>query len=238
MFTRHCWVVMLALVGCAGAPTRPGEEPRRPGETEDYGYIEGTSRVWVRGPWDAIRPSRDVDEVIDQLCPAIMELPGARDGYYGHEYCGAIYSLGDGVYYASKGSPLAKMTLVGGSNKKDCYPPSEVRDGRMHLPPIIADYHGHPWSPSPFSDIDLLAKNQRWLIRIQFDSTCHVQKLIPYKSDDRPGELYERQGKTWKLIGYIMPEDKATGHVTYVRWIVSSWVASHMAPYTDEGKDQ
>jgi hypothetical protein len=219
MFTRQRWVVLLALIGCAGEPRRFGEEPRRPEETEDYGYLEGAKKqVWVRGPWDAIKPSQDIDEVIDQLCPAIMELPGARDRYYGREYCGAIYSLGDGVYYASRPSPLreTKPVEVGPVKEKSCYPPRVVRDPRRQVTPIIADFHGHPWAPSKMSVHDREISSQVWHIRIQFDTACHIQKLIPYENNDRPGELYERYGKTWKLIAYIKPEDKQTGTLTYI----------------------
>jgi hypothetical protein len=55
-----------------------------------------------------------------------------------------------------------------------------------------------------------------WHIRIQFDTVCRIQKLIPYANDSRPGELYERRGKTWKLIGYIKVEDKAKGTLTLI----------------------
>ena len=63
---------------------------------------------------------------------------------------------------------------------------------------------------------DRLAKTQRWLIRIQFDTACHIQKLTPNRDSDRPGELYERRGQIWKLVGYIMPEDKEIGRITPV----------------------
>lgn len=110
----------------------------------DYGFEETPARaVWMRGPWKAIEPSKDIDEVIDQLCPAIMSLPGARDGDYGREYCGVVYQLvNEKQYYASSPSPLTEPTL------------SAV------------------------------------------------------------GKLYEREGKVWKLVGYILPEDKGTGHVS------------------------
>ncbi|WP_163997593.1 hypothetical protein [Pyxidicoccus caerfyrddinensis] len=40
-------------------------------------YFGGEGKaVWVRGPWPAIQPATDVDDVIDQLCPAIVELEG------------------------------------------------------------------------------------------------------------------------------------------------------------------
>jgi hypothetical protein len=66
------------------------------------------------------------------------------------------------------------------------------------------------------SEKDRKRENQWYMFRIQFDTQCRVQKLIPHhpKGDDYPGELYERQGKSWKLVGHILPEDKSTGHVT------------------------
>ncbi|WP_224371950.1 hypothetical protein [Hyalangium versicolor] len=205
------WVALCVLAwlpGCVSAPPRALE-------TEDYGF-EGESRfVWVRGPWEAIRPSTNVDEVIDQLCPAVMALPRATLRDYGQEYCGLIYSLGDGEYFASKPSPLSDIRLVGPARSKSCYSPSSVRDARGRASPL-ADYHGHPWAPSALSDRDRRANTQLWSIRIQFDSKCTLQKLIPYVHEDRPGEVYERRGKTWKLVGIIKPEDKASGLVTSV----------------------
>lgn len=208
---QRWWILLLGLFGCAG-------DSRRPEETKDYGYIQGTNRVWVQGPWDVIRPSRDVDEVIDQLCPALMDLPGARDRNYGREYCGAVYSLGDGVYYASKPSSLrgVRTVAVNPEEEKACFPPREVRDLRGKRPSIIADFHGHPWANSRMSARDRRLDRQIWQIRIQFDTVCHIQKLIPYADADRPGELYERQGKAWKLIAHIKLEDKETGRLTYV----------------------
>ncbi len=66
------------------------------------------------------------------------------------------------------------------------------------------------------SRLDLLSATQVFSIRIQFDKACHIQKLVPYLKEDRPGELYERRGKSWKLIGLIKPENKASGRVTLV----------------------
>lgn len=63
---------------------------------------------------------------------------------------------------------------------------------------------------------DLLSATQLYSIRIQFDSSCNLQKLVPYLNEERPGELYARQGKRWKLIGLIQPEDKARGFITRV----------------------
>ena len=137
--------------------------------------------------------------------------PGAPS--IGQEYCGLIYSLGGGVYYASAPSPLGSLTLSAESKQKSCFPPRHVQDERGRTSPI-ADFHSHPWAPSQMSSKDKLQANQRWLIRIQFDTACHVQKLIPNVGSDRPGELYERHEKSWKLIGYIRPEDKASGFVT------------------------
>ena len=199
--------VLGAGVGCASGPATVSESP-------NYGLEDG--RVWVRGPWEAIKPSQDPDEVIDQLCPAVMELPGAQLGDYGQEYCGLVYSLGDGMYYASYPSPLSRTRVVGPSKNKSCFVPRRVHDVRGRTQPL-ADYHGHPWAPSSMSR----ARPSSWhepgvSIRVQFDKACHLQKLIPYLNEDRPGELYERLGKTWKLIGHIQPENKASGRVTLV----------------------
>jgi hypothetical protein len=200
--TLACWGVL----GCASSP-------RTADETTTYGFRDG--QVWVLGPWDAITPARDADEVIDQLCPAIMKLPGAQHGDHGQEYCGLIYSLGDGTYYASHPSPLGDIRTVGSSQQKNCYVPRIVEDTRGQSVPL-GDYHSHPWTPSSMSRPDRLLATQVFSIRIQFDKACRIQKLIPYVNEERPGELYERRGKSWKLIGLIKPEDKATGVVTRV----------------------
>jgi hypothetical protein len=63
---------------------------------------------------------------------------------------------------------------------------------------------------------DRVSATQLFSIRIQFDKACHLQKLVPYVNEQRPGELYARHGKSWKLIGLIRPEDKATGFITLV----------------------
>jgi hypothetical protein len=66
------------------------------------------------------------------------------------------------------------------------------------------------------SRVDTAERNQLWTIRIQFDTVCHLQKLIPYRYEARPGEVYERLERRWKLIGYIQPEDKASGRISYL----------------------
>jgi hypothetical protein len=193
------------LLACASGPSPAGA-------TENYGFKGDW--VWVRGPWEQITPSRDADEVIDQLCPAIMSLPRAERGEYGQEYCGALYLLG-GTYYASHPSPLGAMMRIGGrEERKQCKPPRYVEDSRGQ-PTVIADFHSHPWA-TPMSQQDRRGPNQLWSIRLQLDTKCHVMKLIPYLEEERPGELYERQGKSWKLIGLIKPEDKDAGFVTSV----------------------
>lgn len=196
------------LLGCAGTPEVPPE-------AASANYGRENKRVWVRGPWEAIKPSTEMDDVVDQLCPAVMELPGARDKDYGREYCGAIYTLGDGTYYASFPSPLARTVLVGPSSRKSCHPPHSVKDDRGTAD-IEADYHSHPWGPSAMSDKDRSKATQLYFVRIQFDSRCQVMRLLPHHKDDSPGELFLRQGRAWKLIGQILPEDKATGTITPV----------------------
>jgi proteasome lid subunit RPN8/RPN11 len=194
------------LLACAGAPLGPVENT-------DYGLKDGF--VWVRGPWEAIEPSTDMDAVIDQLCPAVMVLPRARGREYGQEYCGALYVLGNGTYYASMPSPLGPILKTTPETQKACKLPSVVHDPRGTVR-ILADYHSHPWADSPLSKPDRSAARQRWLIRIQFDTKCRVMKLVPYIGEPRPGEVYERRGKSWALIGIIKPEHKATGTITAV----------------------
>ena len=216
MRSQHDWgPLMLALVVVlCGTLLTCSTGSSLPADTENYGFKQD-GWVWVRGPWDAIKPSQDVDDVIDQLCPAIMRLHLARAREYGQEYCGDIYTIGDGQYYASFPSPLGNTKLVGPAKEKSCRPPKYVIDTRGKIF-IVADYHGHPWAPSPMSDRDMRASTQLWSIRIQFDTHCRVMKLVPYLGEERPGEVYERLGNTWKLIGIIKPEDKAHGNVTPV----------------------
>ncbi|WP_434384580.1 hypothetical protein [Melittangium boletus] len=171
--------------------------------------------VWVNGPWEAIRPSKSLDDVIDQLCPAIMELPQANWREHGQEYCGILYGMEDGLYYASHPSPLSPTVIVGSDKKKRCRVPNHVEDSRGS-PSAEADFHSHPWATSPMSQEDRQARTQRWAVRIQFDTTCRTMKLIPYRHENRPGEVYLRQGKNWKLIGLIQPDDKADGLITPV----------------------
>ena len=207
-------LLVLLLLACASGSQAVKDVDM---EGVDYGF-EGTSKkkmVWVRGPWEKIKPSRDIDDVIDQLCPAVMDLPGARDGDYGREYCGVIYKLlSEDQYYASKPSSLMDPTLDPANKHKTCLTPTIVKDSRGVLE-RKGDYHGHPWASS-MSSKDRLRVKQWYMFRIQFDTLCRVQKLIAYVDDNRPGELYERQGKSWKLIGYILPEDKDRGYVTPV----------------------
>ncbi|HYO54589.1 hypothetical protein [Archangium sp.] len=67
------------------------------------------------------------------------------------------------------------------------------------------------------SEQDRLRRNQRYRVRIQFDTTCRIQKLVPHIREARPGEVHERQGGSWKLIGYIQPENKDSGFITPVQ---------------------
>ncbi|NMO21978.1 hypothetical protein HPC49_46570 [Pyxidicoccus fallax] len=206
---RRQWVAAFVagwLVACASTPEGPVEGT-------DYGYREGF--VWVRGPWDAITPSTDVDVVIDQLCPAVMRLPRAQGREYGQEYCGAIYSLGNGTYHASFPSTLGPLLKAIPEREKRCKPPRFVDDARGKTV-VLADYHSHPWADSRMSPADRMEARQRFSIRIQFDTKCRVMKLVPYVGEVRPGELYERREQRWVRIGIIKPEHKAAGIVTEV----------------------
>jgi hypothetical protein len=199
------------LAGCVSGP-QPTNATSVSVADQGYGF-NPDGRVWVRGPWTAIQPSRDMDEVIDQLCPAVMELPLATFGDYGREYCGAVYTLGEGTYYASKPSPLRKNDGKEPASDKTCITPRTVIDQRGHAVTQL-DYHGHPWRTSPMSDKDRQETRQIWPIRIQFDGRCTIQKFVPNLDNSRPGEVYERRGKAWVLIGLVKPEDKPSGHVT------------------------
>jgi hypothetical protein len=198
--------VGLWCIGCAISPQGPVENT-------DYGLRDGF--VWVRGPWETITPSANVDEVIDQLCPAIMQLPRAQGREYGQEYCGAIYALEDGLFYASMPSPLGPILKAIPEKEKRCKPPLFVEDPRGDANPL-ADFHSHPWAHSRMSAADRMEARQRFSIRIQFDTTCRVMKLVPHIGEPRPGEVYERRGKGWVLLGTIKPEHKAAGVITPV----------------------
>jgi hypothetical protein len=200
-------LMSLGLAGCVS-------QPETAGENAYYGVKDGV--VWVQGPWDAITPSENIDELIDQLCPAIVGLPAAAFREYGQEYCGLIYSLGDGTYYASHPSPLGRTELSFVNKRKQCFVPKLVFDSRG-LPLPTADFHSHPWAGSEMSQQDRRNLTQVYSIRIQFDTECKVMKLIPYKNESRPGEVYSRVGKSWKLIALIKPEDKEEGIMTPIK---------------------
>lgn len=115
---RLSYLVPIAIgLGCASVP-----EPRVR-EGTDYGRER--RGVWVRGPWESITPSADIDEVIDQLCPAVMQLPDARGHDDGVEYCGLIYTGEDGKIHASAPSRLKAKDLpkLFQSNVKTCSMP-------------------------------------------------------------------------------------------------------------------
>jgi hypothetical protein len=197
-------VLCLLAVGCASGPLTSGEGV-------DYGfYSDGKRmRVWARGPWGAISPSSDVDEVIDQLCPAVMKLDLAAMGDYGREYCGVIYQpLDNPSFYATVPSPLRNPERDSAlRKKKTCIIPATVRDPRGKYK-AEADFHSHTWLVSGMSIQDRVSP-QYYFIRIQFDASCNIQKYIPHAQD---GELFERSGKTWKLMGHV--KDKSTGEIT------------------------
>ncbi|MBZ4417362.1 hypothetical protein K8638_12760 [Myxococcus sp. RHST-1-4] len=163
------------------------------------------SPVWVQGPWPEIEPSEDRDQVIDQLCPALMHMPAATAGTHGQEYCGVIYSF-QGRYYASWPAPLRLDPTSAG---KDCIVPNDVRDNRGRVS-VVGDYHTHPWRRSPMSEKDRWKARQRYSFRVQMDAACTVQMLIPHVHEDRPGEIYERRERRWVLIGHIYDKDSGT----------------------------
>ncbi|QDE94540.1 hypothetical protein [Myxococcus xanthus] len=187
-------------------------------ETESYGFMSiDSGYVWARGPWPEVQASSDPDEVIDQLCPAIMRLDRATARDFGQEYCGVIYSRGDGIYRTTHPSPLGEPQLRGETKQKSCFPVRRVVDPEAKVTPILADFHSHPWFPSPLSQQDKMAANQLYFLKIQFDSACQIQKIVPYLDrPDAPGEVYSRRGKRWVLIGIIKPSNKAAGIVTPV----------------------
>src|SRR4051812_14971363 len=159
---------MLACSAAKGVRLRSGV---------DYG--EESGRVWVRGQWEAILPSKDPDDVIDQLCPAVERLERAREGDDGVEYCGLLYSMPDGLVYASVPSPLSLLKHQKHGREKSCRIPAKLRD-EGGAPEIFADFHSHPWPHVPMSSGDLSTRQQRWSIRVEFDSTCHVYKYVPH----------------------------------------------------------
>ncbi|HZN91830.1 MAG TPA: hypothetical protein VFB81_03975 [Myxococcales bacterium] len=192
----------LGTVSCASAY-------RTLKESSDYGT--DARGVWVRGPWESITPSRDIDEVIDQLCPTVMQLEGARGHDDGLEYCGLLYARPDGTFHASAPSPLAAKYAAVSSPNKTCRIPNTVKDG-AGVSEILADYHSHCWPDSPLTAPgDTGESRLRWSIRIQFDTTCRVLKLVPHRGEPVPGEVFERAGKQWRRIAIIRLEDKVLG---------------------------
>jgi hypothetical protein len=142
--TRYLALVLTSLFALPNLVSLACASGPQTAEGVDYGF-EGMSRVvWVKGPWEKIAPSKDIDEVIDQLCPEVTNLPGARDGSYGREYCGVVYKLlSENQYYASKPSPLTEPALSAIGKRKTCLIPKVVKDYRGALR-LDGDYHGHP----------------------------------------------------------------------------------------------
>jgi proteasome lid subunit RPN8/RPN11 len=190
----------VVLCSCA---TLPGIRLR---SGDDFGEQKG--QVWVRGPWESIQPASDIDGVIDQLCPAVMKLDRARDGDDGLEYCGLLYTLPDGQFYATVASPLTASP--GRGPTKSCRMPRSIREQRAE-PLVIADYHSHPWYRTTLSYGDMKAKNLRYSIRIQFQTSCRVLKYVPHLGEPVPGEVYERVGRTWKWKSIVPIDAKDMG---------------------------
>jgi hypothetical protein len=208
---RAACPVLLASVSL-GAPGCTSAQ-RTLKESSDYGT--DSRGVWVRGPWELITPSRDVDEVIDQLCPAVMKLEGARGHDDGVEYCGLLYAHPDGTFHASVPSPLSAKYGVASSPNKTCRIPNTVT-GDTGMSEILADYHSHCWPDSPLTAPgDTGSSRFRWSIRIQFDTTCRVLKVVPHLGEPVPGEVFfVRAGKQWRPIAIIRLQDKALGITT------------------------
>jgi hypothetical protein len=178
-------------------------------EGTDYGRDD--RGVWVRGPWELVSPSADIDDVIDQLCPAVMQLPNARGHDDGVEYCGLLYADAAGRYYASAPARYAARGQQASSRTKTCRMPVAGNDS-TGVRTIEADFHSHPWPGSPITaGPDTGAQYQHYSIRIQFDTTCHVLKLVPHLNEPVPGELFERVGRTWQRIRVIPVADKGQG---------------------------
>jgi hypothetical protein len=192
-------------VGLGNCASVPG--PLREGT--DYG--EDDRGVWVRGPWASVEPSADIDDVIDRLCPAVMQLPGARGHDDGVEYCGLLYRGADDLFHASVPSPLAPLGNLGSSPIKSCRIPRKVSDP-AGVRVVESDFHSHPWPGSPLtSGRDTAAPYQRYSIRIQFDTTCRVLKFVPHSSEPVPAELFERVGRSWRLLRVIPVHAKDRG---------------------------
>ena len=159
-------------------------------------------------------PGTDIDEVVDQLCPAVMRLADARGHDDGVEYCGLLYVGADGRFYASVPSPLSPRAGRGRSSPhKACRVPKTVNDPTGVLT-VEADFHSHPWPDSPLTAInDTRAGVQRYSFRVQFDTTCHVLKFVPHLNEPVPGEVFERVGRSWHLLRVIPVSDKETGKI-------------------------
>jgi hypothetical protein len=57
-----------------------------------------------------------------------MQLDRATARNFGQEYCGIIYSRGDGIYRVSHPSPLGEPQLRGEATQKSCFPVRRVVD--------------------------------------------------------------------------------------------------------------
>jgi hypothetical protein len=156
----------------------------------------------------------DIDDVIDQLCPAVMQLPDARGHDDGVEYCGLLYIGGEGEYRASVPSRLAGSAPPGvAAGSKTCRIPLRVNDA-SGVRAVEADFHSHPWPDSPLTgEFDAASRNQRYSIRIQFDTTCHVLKLVPHLNEPVPAEVFQRVGRSWRLLRVIPVYNKAKGKI-------------------------
>lgn len=52
---------------------------------------------------------------------------------------------------------------------------------------------------------------RKWPIRIEFDTNCCVYKYVPRTSEARPGEIFLRVGKVWRLQSIVRLDEKCDG---------------------------
>jgi hypothetical protein len=127
-----------------------------------------------------------------------MNLPDARGHDDGIEYCGLLYQGTDDRFHASAPSRLPpKIRIELSRAYKTCSIPLRVNDP-SGVRAVEADFHSHSWPDSPLTPVfDTASRNQRYSIRIQLDTTCHVFKLVPHVNEPIP----PRSSNGWAAPG-------------------------------------